>query len=255
MKKALDPVTKKLTDVPNYVQKHGNKLDDQGKPNPRPPALCPFCKFTMHTVGENNHGNVDAVFSHDRSTPNKLAPWCVLKESAGWKYEGLTPTTPDVQKGAELRNQFLQNWEKHWALIRRYVEFPDIFVFVEIIKFADKKKIWQHKGLRENLIPYVFMTLAEFAPPKGKIAIVRPHTVRFRFGNSVRTLEDLWIKTTNEISFFKVVYVAPKPPKRVASEVLDVFELTLDLDFLLQTQTPTHAFQIDIMRKNFMKSF
>lgn len=237
MKTALDPHTGQMTTVSSYAERYGSKLNAYGDPNVRPPARCPGCKHTMHTVGENSAGMADAVFAHDRGTNGFEPPWCPLKQSASWLYERLTPTRPDAFAGKALRASFMSNWQLHWSLIREYVLHPDIHAFVKAVQFADSKRIWEHRGLREELLPYIFMTLIEFAPPQGKLAGTRTETVRFRFDGTVRSIEDLWFRTTGAFELIELVFEAPTPPATVASKFIDNNPVGVDFGFL--TRAPT----------------
>ena len=253
MKKARDPLRRDLITVFEYGLRFGNKLDDAGNPNERLAALCPGCEAAMHTKGENNYGSVDAIFSHAPAGWN--APWCPLKESAAFRYQHLTPVAPDVEAGRRLRANFMRNWRLHWSLIKWLVPYPDIEVFIKWIHTADKLNIWQHRNFPENMVPYVLVTLGEIRPPTGKPAMradARKHTVRFMFDGRVRGIDDLWIRANGAVRLLEARYKPAIPPERVASELIDIFDREIDLDFLSKgVINPPNAHQIKRMWEEF----
>ena len=254
MKSARDPQHGDLLTVGEYADRYGSMLDGKGNQNTRPKLLCPACSFGMHSVAEFSPQIADAIFAHDRGTLQRPAPWCVLKESASWKYMGLTPAEPDVEYGQRLRESFLLNWQKHWAIICNRVEYPDILVFIKNIRAADRVKLWEHRELTEPLVPYLLMAMVEFAPPPGYLAGARSYSVRFRFDGTVRTVEDLWIRTTGDFRMLKVSYLAPTPPETVASQPIGVEDVHVNLEFLSMPIPPNlraNGFQVKEMAKNF----
>ncbi len=254
MKNSLDPIRRDLIDVATFALRYGNKLDRLGMHNPRPKTQCPFCFHTMHTAGENDGWTTDAIFVHDRGTLSHPAPWCVSKLPASWKYEGLTPTHPEWERARWLRNCFMSRWDSHWALIRRTVSLPDIFMFIRLIEFFDKNKIWAHRGLEEHMIPYIMLSLTEFPPVKNAMN-QRNLTIRFRFTGQVRGIDDLWNKSIGVIQIMPAYFKTPEPPKRVATELICVGNpISISKDYLLN-QERDHYFpsnyQIDQFNKRF----
>ncbi|MDI9335006.1 MAG: hypothetical protein QM533_11595 [Cytophagales bacterium] len=254
MKKALDPKTFDWITVAEYANRYGAKLDAMGAENKRQPTLCPVCRGAMTTVSENSPGDRDAVFRHVEARTNPKTPWCILRESTRWKYEGLTPTVPDVARGRLIRQSFLTNWQKHWAIIKNRVTLPGIEFFISAIRLADKSRVWEHRDLQECLMPYILMSMLEFPPPVGVAANRRTHTERYRFGGAIRTYEDLWFKTTGEFNMIAVEYEPAIPPKRVATVVLDIRKIDINLDFLehdIPADLYAHPRQVVMMQNAF----
>lgn len=252
MKQGRHAQSRQLMTLQQYIQDFGSKLDQNGAKRIRPVLICPQCKVSLHTVGENNAGSTDAFFAHDPIPKSQAKPYCELKDGGTKKYEGLTPTHPDIQGGAALRQNFMNNWRKHWALIKTYVEYPDIFPFINAVKHLDSSKTWQHKGLREELVPYIILSLLEFAPPKGKAANVRNITYRFWFDGTVRTYQDLWIRTTGDFSMIRASYHPPANPKSKVLRFIDCADVTLYLDFLnLPLPSQPHPTQVIAMTRAF----
>jgi hypothetical protein len=233
MKQARDPHSGDLIDVPEYVSRYGTKLSGRGSPRQRPPCRCPGCAYTMHTVGENAAGLRDGIFAHDRQNgTTELALFCPLKLSASWKYAGLTPTRPDQAAGQRLRANFMLNWRHHWALIKNYVLFPDIKAFIQAIRYLDTKQTWQHAGLTENLVPFILLTLHEFPPPIGKVANARKVTIRFWFDSTVRTTQDLWIRTTGQFRLIRAEYLPGTTRTGARVQLIALFDEEVRLNFL-----------------------
>lgn len=252
MKQGRHSQNRQLMTLQQYIQTFGSKLDHLGNKRSRPVLVCPACAVSLHTVGENNAGATDAFFAHDPIPSGQRRPFCQLKDDGTKKYEGLTPTEPDVQAGIVLRQSFLNNWRKHWALIKTYVEYPDIFAFVNAIKHLDNSKTWQHNGLREELVSYIILSLLEFAPPKGKVADARNVTYRFWFDGTVRTYEDLWIRTTGDFSMIRASYHPPASPKSKLLRFINCADVTLYLNFLnLPLPSQPHPTQVIAMTRAF----
>jgi hypothetical protein len=252
MKQGRHVQTRQLMTLQQYIQKFGSKLDQHGLRRNRPTLVCPACAITLHTVGENNAGTTDAFFAHDRIENGKIEPFCPLKESGSKKYDGLTPTHPNVQSGILLRENFMNNWRKHWALIKNYVEYPDIYPFINAIKHLDNSRTWQHAGLREELVSYIILSLLEFAPPVGKVADARKVTYRFWFDGTVRTIEDLWIRTTGEFTLIRASYLPSAKLHGKLGAFIECHDVPLYLNFLsLPLPTMPHPAQVVAMSKAF----
>jgi hypothetical protein len=233
MKQARDPQQGDLIDVPEYVRRYGPKLSVSGLPRQRPACLCPGCSYMMHTVSENAAGLRDGIFAHDREkNANVSALFCPLKLSASWKYAGLTPKSPDLAAGQRLRASFMANWRHHWAMIKQYVLYPDIKAFIQAIRYLDTKHTWQHAGLTENLLPFILLTLHEYPPPVGKVANARSATVRFWFDSTVRSTEDLWIRTTGEFRLIRAEYLPIQTKTGSVVQLSALFDEEVRLNFL-----------------------
>jgi hypothetical protein len=121
----------------------------------------------------------------------------VLAGEGGAKYALLSPNTLNQHSGKALRDAVLHHWKSHWGHIREIVRAADIDTFIGFIKDADRARLWEHVGLVEWHVPYIFLATCEFPPSANqKARELRPDWLRFRFDSRVRTLDDLWIRTT-----------------------------------------------------------
>lgn len=242
MERAIYSKTAKLISVADYIQLEGTRLDSLGQPQWRAPVTCPGCSEPVHTVGEGSIERAN-TWAHD---PNPSGPWCPIKSAGGAKYALLTPTKPDVARGTLLRSTFLTNWKSHWGLVGEIAQWADIHAFEGFIKNADSTKFWQHAGLAEWHIPYVFLVTCEF-PPRAN----RKEWLRFVFDNKVRTLDDLWIRTTGTWRFLMTKYRRPRSGPPGPAHYIDCDLVTPDPNFLKRTFALPNAYQLDVMRKVF----
>lgn len=247
MKTALHPYTNKSITVLNYINEFGTKLDAYGNEQIRPPARCPACSGEMHTRGETNP-TVDGVFSHQPNTTH----FCPLKASAGEPYIVLPPVDEDHNRTTALRTSFMRNWKYHYSLMKSYLKVLNVFDFINLIKFADKNRIWSYRNLEENQIPYVFLVLKEFPPVKYQGKYIRRDWVRFWFDSRVRSLDDLWIETNGDWLLIKAIYAKPRSGGTPTHKQLkDTEILQADLDFLNVDEPKLADFVIQQMQQEF----
>lgn len=231
--------------VPEYVLHFGAKRDANGL-RTRPPAHCRICKTGMHTVNENLSGRVQ-TWAHNPSTK-----WCALKDSAKVPYELLQPDEADPIIGAQLRTSFLLNWVKHWMFIRGIVARCDIGLFVDFVRNADRTNFWSHVGLEEWNLPYIFLSLYEFPPPKKVTsALGQPTWIRCYFDARVRGMRDLWIETDGRWDFFIVDYNVPKRGCPGPRHLISERQLKIDSGFLSRPAATPHPFAVGLMKKEF----
>jgi hypothetical protein len=229
MKTAIDPTTKTLATVPQYLKTHGSKLDSNGDPRIRPSATCPVCDCTMHIRSENAGIRTDATFAHNHGK-QYANTFCPLKLKHGDVYKGLTPSAPDIEAGTRLRAAYLANWQAHWQHIKSLVVLPDIRPFIKAIKALDKERFWQHKGLTHAHVTYAIVTLHAFAPPRGKAKAVRKDTIRFWFDQRVRSIEAFWNKPLASVRLVKATY-SPRNGGRAGKELSHSEFVPINLEY------------------------
>lgn len=245
MEKAYIAKANRALTVPEYIKQYGVKRDEE-QPRARPAAVCRVCDTPMHTINENIPGRVQA-WAH-----NPSVKWCPLKESAKTPYELLPPTKPDAVAGQLLRASFLRNWASHWMLVRGIVARCDIKLLIDFVRNADRTKFWNHVGIQEWNLPYIFLSLYEFPPPKKTAAALgQPTWIRCYFDARVRGIRDLWIETDGDWDFFVVDYTPPKRgapgPKHLIRERM----LPVDSEFLSSLSGTPHPFAVAAMAKEF----
>jgi hypothetical protein len=235
--------------VEKYVVEFGPKLDARAQKRIRPTAVCVSCGHQMHTVAEDGPLR-DATWAHN---PDKDAPWCPLKQKGGAPYTLLTPGNPNEVAGLELRARFFRNWRIHWAHIIEIVPMCNIYTLIDFIKYADRTKFWEHVGLEEWLLPYIFLATCDFPPPKSeKGAEIRPEWIRCRFNARVRTPQDLWIHVNGNWGYTRAKYRAPaRGAEPGPKHLIDAESITPDRDFLIRCTPKGNQFQIDAMKRAF----
>ena len=249
MKKAFQASSSQYFSVEKYVDNFGPKLDQFASKRVRPDVICNACKQVMHTVGEDGPLR-DATWAHN---PSRQAPWCPLKESAGAKYEILSPSEPDELSGVVLRKSFFVNWLLHWSHIIEMVPMCDIYTFIKFIQYADRKNLWQQRGLEEWFLPYIFLATCDFPPPKSKTGKNwRQEWIRCRFDSRVRTADDLWIRTDGDWGYIKAEYILPINVKQPnPKHLISVKQITPDKNFLKRVSRFGNTFQINAMKEQF----
>lgn len=217
----------------------------EGKPNIRPPVICPAYRGALHTVGEADF--VDATWAH-----NPTRVFCPIKDSGKAKYELLSPKAPVSAHAIALRQSFFENWRLHWSFARSLADFAGVEDLIGFLRHADRANLWGHATLREWHLPYVFLATCEFRPPKGKTRARRPGWLRFRFDSRLRTIEDLWIRILPDVRFLKLKYRAPRSGVPTASHYIDSDLFGLDPTWMA-THVPDapHAYAANEMHTTF----
>jgi len=158
------------------------------------------------------------------------------------KFMQVKPVEADRPYGRQLRSAFFKNWRKHWSQIRSHLPFPDINKFINILQASDRIDLWSHRGLKEYMIPYIFLTTTEFPPPG---ASSRKTWLRFRFGPEFRTISDIFSKAEDANYIFKYTYTAPRYGLPRPRQCLDIEVVNIVNDYLDQSEgfIPEYATQ------------
>ncbi len=230
METAYHPALRRPYTIEQYVREYGPKLDYRGHERKRPQLVCYGCMQPMYPVGETLPGS-DGHWSH---FPQPNAPWCPTKELAARPYELLHPGCEDPEHGRRLRQLVFEHWRHHWSVIQTMVPLADIHTFIGFLRQADAKKFWQHRNLEEWFMPYICLATCDFEPPKNqKAATLRPEWIRFWFDARIRTIEDLWIRTTGDFRMMRALYQAPaRGGKLTPKHLIRVEPIAIDQGFL-----------------------
>jgi hypothetical protein len=248
VKKAYDETSGSSLSVEEYIDLYGQKLDRYGTPRVRPTMICYACKGCVHTVGEIDGMSRDAVWAHDPDRDRA----CPVKSGGAEKYELLTPVAPDAEAGKRLRETVLANWRKHMGFVETILPVPDIGAWIGFIRYADRTRFWEHVGLQEWHIPYVFLAACDFPPPDNpRAAYRRPYWIRFRFTSVIRTVDDLWIRTTGEWEVLGLKFRASNRANPRPQDYIDAIILRPDPTWVNRYYTEPNPFQIERMRDAF----
>jgi hypothetical protein len=154
--------------------------------------------------------------------------------------------------GKLLREKVLSNWKIHWGYIREVALMADIDTWIGFLHHADKTKFWEHAGLQETLLPYIFLATCDFPPPTNpKAALKRNYWLRFRFNSVVRTFEDLWIRTTGDWEFLKLQYRKPPSGDPRPKHLFKIGPIVPDLTYMSRAYPTPNAFQLRRMKEDF----
>jgi hypothetical protein len=159
-----------------------------------------------------------------------------------------------AEQGQILRQQVLDHWRQHWGHIQELMDVPDIHGFIGFIRWADKKQLWRHKGLCEWFIPYIYLSVCELPPPTSPKALEKRGVwLRFWFDGRVRTVEDLWIRTTGDFRMMKASYSAPaRGGSPTAKSLIRIDPIKPDAEFLARRSPPSpNPYQVQKMHEAF----
>ncbi|WP_175906851.1 hypothetical protein [Burkholderia sp. BCC1640] len=243
MHEALHPFTEKPITAEAYFLEFGRPVATSSAVDTRPRARCPFCSQLMSVVGAAKGGH----FAH---LPK--SDWCPSKEKTAEPYLVLTPTEPDDEAATELKALFRGAWQQHYARLQEIAPGFSHKEFIELLTRANRLNIWAYKDLQPRNLPYILPLLADFSPASGRrqrtdAGVLEPARrlwLRFMYSSAVRQAEDLWIRPTGEVKFFRVSY---RPPPRSApkpGDILKNVEIERSDAFLTATPRPLPEFVV-----------
>jgi hypothetical protein len=202
MRSALHPDRDENITVPDYIKEFGKhqKITTER-------ARCPVCKQRLTIVAASSPDSI-AHFAH-----LKLSGFCPTKIKSAAPYSDLYPQQPSPEAALKIRKLFLINWAKHFNQLDRLVKGLSITEFIDVIRTANRERIWEYANLEEFQLPYIFATLVDFPPSssyKGKDGKrVRQNWFRCWFDASVQRYDDLWIHRETPLMFWRAWYDLP----------------------------------------------
>lgn len=126
---------------------------------------CKECHVAVHPYGMHS---ADAVkrFDHPNRQPNDdPLDDCVLARRT-MRFAGMEPRGHDEAAGDEIRCSFFQdeNLAKAYSFCLGLCRRGNLPVekFREMIARADRRRVWSYVGMRDWLMPYALLTLADF---------------------------------------------------------------------------------------------
>lgn len=171
------------------------------------PSHCPLCFGPLTLVAE--------MPGYARHAHARQAAQCVLTTD---QYQP-RDLTARVQRDAHVatlnRRGFVQDWERHYALIKHLCPTLTMTRLTTALAYADVLGVWSYPGLREETIAPLLLALAGFMrlsqcvdPPEIPSKSVR--WLRYWFDASVRDIGDLWAPRSDAPGFFRVEYGEPE---------------------------------------------
>nr|WP_295829929.1 hypothetical protein [uncultured Azospirillum sp.] len=218
MRTALHPSENRFINVEDYIADFGHRIADRGAADDVLRARCPFCPSRL---------------SHRAAIPDRVAHFCHPEGAecpsmapAGQPYIDLTPTDPDPEAERAIKRAFRHNWQRH---VRRMEQIVPCLHFKEVLAlldFATERRMWGHRGLREEDLPYVLILSADFPPDTGTRKEGRPERrfwFRYWFSHQIRNLAQLWIEPPENVTLFRALY--EPPPRRPRPDLTDLFRI------------------------------
>ncbi|CAB3761156.1 hypothetical protein [Paraburkholderia solisilvae] len=136
----------------------------------------------------------------------------------------------------EQRGAFIENWQRHFQVMRRAVPSLTVRRFTYLIGYADVMNLWSYPALEQHDLPYVLLTLAQFM--RAGAMGGRPVWVRFCFDATVRDIGDLWTQRGSRARLFKMMYNAPRETPFPTSRQLIHYETVRRDPSFLETPPP-----------------
>ena len=202
MRNALHPDLDKNITVSGYIKEFGKNTKIVVER-----ARCPVCKQRLTVVAASSPDSL-AHFAH-----LKLSGFCPTKITSAAPYAGLPPRQPSREAALRIRRIFLDDWEKHFSQLNWLVKGLSSDEFIEVIRTANRERIWEYANLEEFQLPYIFATLMDFRPSTSYKAKdgkpTRHNWFRCWFDASVQRYDDLWIHRETPLMFWRAWYDLP----------------------------------------------
>lgn len=220
---ALHPDRDTQITIIDYLTEFGNDpLEEHHQ------ARCLFCKQRLpaRAVGSIKR---KAHFWHKR-----LGEFCPAKDLTKKPYRHLTPTNPDPAAAKRMRKVFREDWEKHYSQVRTFIPGLSAQEFCNLIKRANRQRIWEYADLEAWQLPYIFTTLMDFTPANSFPVNGKPfRTYYFRcfFDSTALCYDDLWINRQNLPELWRVSFKLTgreRTPKQENMVKAKAFQLSPD---------------------------
>jgi hypothetical protein len=206
----------------------------------------------LHIRGENGAQDRQ-TFAHFPVSASKPDLFCPIKLAGKHKYSVLSPVDYDPARAKQLRDSFFRNWKVHWKTFIRYVGTADIGDFIDVLKVADKAKVWCYRAIQEHEVVVVLMLISDFkpvlanrptqpqatnpvdaptldTPPQPEPKPWRKNWIRFWFESRARDFEEFWnLPEVNKV-IIRVEYAVPAGETKLKPDYLDSFKV-VDVSF------------------------
>lgn len=174
-----------LKSAEEFLKLAGNRYQER--------RIFPYCPECDERLSISNASNTDKK-TYYRHYPSKdlddnMIEACSLREKSSNR-QGWYCTSFDFQRGKTIREKFLakENLIKAYTfcgvLLNQKFTFAE---FKEMLKLADRKKIWAYSDIQLWAIPYILLTLKDFEHTKG----FGFHFVLHKQGNNNKPLSEL----------------------------------------------------------------
>jgi hypothetical protein len=230
-------VGKSVLTVEEYRKGIGLAVSSPGAIAPSAPIACRICghPMSLRVPGSFKRISHFVHLSGAKSCPSSLA--------SAKQYSILVPTRPSAAAGAALRSLFKANWGKHWHEFQAITDHGSVNEFVEMLRRANRYRVWEYRGLEEWHIPYVLVALADF-PRKNSVPDVngqplRQYYLRFWFAGGHRTLEGRWNLLSRAPDLMRAEFIDRGNGRRPsAAYVVSVDVVPVSAAFLTRSVSP-----------------
>lgn len=171
------------------------------------PSHCPLCLGPLALVAE--------MPGYARHAHARQAVQCVLTTDQYQPRDLTARVQRNARVAASNRQSFVQDWERHYALIKHLCPTLSVTRMTTALAYADVLGVWSYPGLREETIAALLLALAGFMrlsqyidPPEIPGRSVR--WLRYWFDASVRDIGDLCAPRLDPPGFFRVEYAEPE---------------------------------------------
>ena len=105
----------------------------------------------------------------------------------------------------ETKKLAIEHIDKIWGRLNEMIPFLDFKEFILILEQAKKLRVYGYVNLDPSLFPYVYATLINFLPSKGKNKL-RKLKFCFFFESTVKQFDELWIDRGKNSQFSRISY-------------------------------------------------
>lgn len=191
---------------------------------------CPVCSGELTLLADGGAGR---RFRHLIAYDEERCPLSTLS------YQPEAPSVRRKRDAAlerEQRGAFLENWQRHFQVMRRAAPSMTVRRFIYLVGYADVMNLWSYPSIEQHDLPYVLLTLAQFM--RAGAMGGRPVWVRFCFDATVRDVGDLWTHRGPQARLFKMMYNAPRETPFPTSRQLIHYETVRRDTSFLETSPP-----------------
>jgi hypothetical protein len=162
-----------------------------------PRARCPVCLAEMGIRAGQVHAN-EHFYHIGKSN-------CPTKRTAQEPYLNLWATTTDRETIDRNKEFVHENMNSIWSRMREIVDYMELKEFIFILNEARRLNVYAYADLDIELIPYVYVTLANFIPSKSYRKL-RTLGSRFFYEQNGNDNGELWIGRGEFPRLVKVFY-------------------------------------------------